>query len=408
MIKHNENGARPPGDDAIHLLDYAAVLLHRWRTVAVCTVLAMVAGLAIAKLSPPVYRTGTVLVPSPEQGGSSGMMGELPAFVTARMGSGGTDRKLVAGILQSRSLRDSVIETVARGFPDVPRAVVTEVVALETRRKVSGTDGSITIEVDAPDPRVAQAVANAYAGLINRMVTRLTVDVAAGKREVLERQLAEAGARLARSEARLLAFQRSSGTADVQEQARAGLQTAAALQQQILQKEVQVAELRRSLAPGHPRLRAAEGELSTMRGQLGRLTGGGATGVFPGARQVPELQAQAADVLREYKTNEQVYIALGAELANAHVNVSQDVAVVTVLDAALLPKAPAGSLPRVLVTAMLLGLVLGTLLAFVREYMARVRRDPDNEPFRVALDQFKTDVTGVFRSRGSRTPAGRP
>jgi uncharacterized protein involved in exopolysaccharide biosynthesis len=407
MIKHNENGARPPGDDAIHLLDYAAVLLHRWRTVAVCTVLAVVAGLAIAKLSPPVYRTGTVLVPSPEQGGSSGMMAELPAFMTARMGSG-TDRKLVAGILHSRSLRDSVIETVARSLPDVPRPVVERVVAVDTRRKVSGTDGSIAIEVDAPDPRVAQAVANAYPGLINRMVTRLTVDVAAGKREVLERQLAEAGTRLARSEARLLAFQRSSGTADVQEQARAGLETAAALQQQILAKEVQVAELRRSLAPGHPRLRAAEGELSTMRGQLGRLTGGGATGVFPGARQVPELQAQAADVLREYKTAEQVYIALGAELANAHVNVSQDVAVVTVLDTALLPRAPVGSLPRVLVVAVLLGLVLGTMLAFVREYMARVRRDPDNEPFRVALDQFKTDVTGVFRSRGSRTPAGRP
>ncbi|HLM66479.1 MAG TPA: Wzz/FepE/Etk N-terminal domain-containing protein [Longimicrobium sp.] len=406
MIKHNENGTRAAADDNIRLLDYVAVLLHRWRTIAVCTVLALAAGFAIVKLSPPVYRSSAVLVPSLEQGGGSGLMSELPAFMAARMGGGGgTDRKLVAGILQSRSLRDSVIEKVARGNPRVPRALVEEVVALETRRKVSPTDASITIEVDAPDPRLAQAVADAYPGLINRIATHLTVEAAAAKLAVLERQLAEAGERLARSEERLLAFQRSSGTADVQEQARQGLQTAAALQGQILQKEVQVAELRRSLAPGHPRLRSAEGELSTMRGQLERLTGGGASGIFPGARQVPELQARAADVLREYKTNEQVYLALGGELANALVNVSQDVAVVTVLDAAVLPKVPQQSLTRVLMAALLLGLAVGTILALVREYMARVRRDPENEPFRLALDQFKTDVTGVFRR--DRTPAGR-
>jgi uncharacterized protein involved in exopolysaccharide biosynthesis len=407
MIRHNENGTRVPAEESIRLLDYVAVLLHRWRTVVVCTVLALVAGVLVVKLSPPVYSASTVLVPSPEQGSRSQLMSELPAFMAARMGGGGADRRLIAGILSSRSLRDSVLEQVARRVPDVPRKVVARVVSTETRRKVSPNDGSITIEVDAPSPRLAHAVASVYPGLINQMATHMTVSTASGKREVLERQLAEARERLARSEERLLAFQRSSGTADVEEQARQGLQTAAALQGQILQKEVEVAQLRRSLAPGHPRLRAGESELGTMRAQLDRLTGGGASGVFPGSRQVPELQAQAADVLREYKTNEQVYIALGAELANALVNVSEDVAVVSVLDAPLLPEGPRGSLVRVMAAALLLGLAMGVVLAFLREYMARVRRDPENEPFRTALDQFKNDVTGVFRPRGSRTPAGR-
>lgn len=409
MIKHNENGARPPGDDAIRLLDYVAVLLHRWRTIAVCTALSLTAGVLVIKLSPEVYSTSTVLVPSPEQGGgASSLMSELPSFMIGRMGGGGTDRRLIQGILNSRSLRDSVIEAAARRVPGVPREAVEEAVALHTRSTTRTTDGATIIQVEAPTPALAHAIASAYPGLINRLATQLTVEGAADKRKVLERQLAEAGERLARSEERLLAFQRSSGTANVEEQARQGLQTAAALQGQILQKEVQVAELRRSLAPGNPRLRAAESELATMRGQLERVTGGGASGVFPGARQVPELQARAADVLREYRTNEQVYIALGAELANAHINVSQDLSVVSVLDEPLLPKVPNSSLFRVVAVSLLLGLVAGTMLAFLREYMARVQRDPQNEPFNAALDQFKNDFTGVFRRGGPRTPAGTP
>ncbi|HEX5871701.1 MAG TPA: Wzz/FepE/Etk N-terminal domain-containing protein, partial [Longimicrobium sp.] len=218
MIRPNENGTRAAADENIRLLDYVAVLLHRWRTIALCTVLALAGGVLVAKLSPPVFRASSVLVPSPENNGRSQMMAELPSFVTARMGGGSTDRRLVQGILNSRSLRDSVIEQVARRMPRLPRGTVAEVVALNTRRKVASADGSITIEVDAPDPRLAQAVAAAYPGLINRMATRMTVDAAATKRVVLERQLADARERLAQSEARLLSFQRRSGTSDVEEQ----------------------------------------------------------------------------------------------------------------------------------------------------------------------------------------------
>jgi uncharacterized protein involved in exopolysaccharide biosynthesis len=250
---------------------------------------------------------------------------------------------------------------------------------------------------------VAAAVAGHFPGLINEMATRLAVDAAGSKGSVLEKQVADAREKLAISEQRLVDFQRNSGTADVQEQAKQGLEAATALQQQIFVKEVEVSQLRRTLAPGHPRLQAGESELATMRGQLSRVTGGGASGVFPGAREVPNLRAQAARVMREYKTDEQVYIALSAELANAQVNLREDMTVVSVLDPPLVPQNPRGSLPRVLTAALLLGLVLGVIVAFVREYMARVRHDPANEPFRAALDSFKGDVGGLVGRRRPRS-----
>lgn len=404
MIKHNEAAAPPRGDE-IRLLDYAAVLLHRWRTLVVCTVLAAVAGVAIARLSPPVYSSQTVLVPSPESGDRSSVMSQLPSFVTARMGGASVGQKLVVGILNSRSLRDSVAAKVAASVPGADKGEVSVVLAEGTRRKVNPSDGSITIEVDARDPRVAAAVADAFPALINQFATRLAVEAAAAKLGVLENQLVSAREKLAASERRLLEFQRSSGTAELPEQARQGIAAATALQQQIMTKEVEVSQLRRTLAPGHPRMQAAVSELATMRSQLNRVTGGGAEGIYPGSRQLPNLRAQAAGVLREYETDERVYVALSAELANAQINVREDITVVSVLDPPVVPEHPRGSLPRVLAASLMLGLVLGVIVAFVREYMARVRHDPDNEPFRNALDGFRSDVGGLL---GRRRTAARP
>jgi uncharacterized protein involved in exopolysaccharide biosynthesis len=322
-------------------------------------------------------------------------------------GGGGVGQKLVIGILNSRSLSDSVIARVASSVPGTDKAAVSKVLAKGTRRKVSPTDGSITIEVDAPDPRVAAAVAAQFPGLINQFATQLVIDAARSKRAVLENQLIEARERLTDSEQRLLQVQRSTGTSDVEEQARQGIQAASQLQQQILAKEVEVAQLRRTLAPGHPRLQAGESELGTMRRQLDRVSGGGASGIYPGARQLPNLRAQSAGVLREYSTDEQVYIALSAELASAQAGLRQDLAVVSVLDPPVLPTTPRSSLVRVMSAALVLGLVLGVILAFVREYMARVRHDPDNEPFRNALDGFKSDLGGLV-GRRRRTPTSRP
>jgi hypothetical protein len=407
MIKPNDEAAGPPRGDEIRILDYAAVLLHRWRIIVVCTTLAVLTGLAIVKLSPPVYAAATVLVPSPEPGERSSMMSQLPSFVTARMGGGGVGQKLVTGILHSRSLNDSVAARVAAAVPGAEKGEVAKVLARGTRRKVSALDGSITIEVDARDPRVAVAVAAQYPGLINQFATEMVVDAARSKRAVLENQLVEARERLASSEQRLLEVQRSTGTVDVQEQARQGIEAATQLQQQILAKEVEVAQLRRTLAPGHPRLQAGESELGTMKRQLDRVTGGGASGIYPGARQLPTLRAQSAGVLREYATDEQVYVALSAELASAQAGLRENLTVVSVLDPPVLPTAPRSSLIRVMTAALVLGLVMGVILAFVREYMARVRHDPQNEPFRAALDGFKNDLGGLV-GRRRRQPASTP
>jgi hypothetical protein len=63
----------------------------------------------------------------------------------------------------------------------------------------------------------------------------------------------------------------------------------------------------------------------------------------------------------------------------------------------------------VLVTvAGLLGLLLGMVIAFGREYSVRARQDPGNGGFFAAWDQFKADLRRAvppYRSRRTQAPS---
>jgi uncharacterized protein involved in exopolysaccharide biosynthesis len=112
-------------------------------------------------------------------------------------------------------------------------------------------------------------------------------------------------------------------------------------------------------------------------------------------------------MLRDYTKDEQVYTALTAALAQAQVDAKNDLPVLTVLDPARLPKGPDGpGLVVLLGLALLVGLVIGSIAAFTREYIRNARRDAENADFFLAWDQMKVDVTrglpGFSESPGER------
>ena len=156
------------------------------------------------------------------------------------------------------------------------------------------------------------------------------------------------------------------------------------------------------------KLIAAVAQLASQREQLRRLTaGGGAGSVFLGTSELPDLKLGYTRLFREYTKDEQIYIALTASLASAQVDTNDDVAVVSVLDAAQVPDLPSG--PRrklMLMVGVLFGTLAGAVLAFAREFVRRARRDPGSEPFFDAWNGFTGDLRRVVPgARRTRTPA---
>lgn len=403
MAEHNGNGRSPGADPSPRLLNLVAVVIRRWRTVAGTTIAVLLGTALVLVLKPDTYTAQTLLVPSTSRNSTaSPLMGAQNPF--AFMISSNSGQELIGVIARSRRLADAMVKHLgATDEQDEEMEASIRTALARDMELITNPDGSIVVRVSAEDPRLAARVANALPELINNITARLTAQSARRRYQFLEEQLAQARARLEQSDQRLVAFQKGANAPELEEQGRRAIDAAAELQRGIVEQELQVTQLRRSLTPDHPELRAAVSQLEARREQLRRLTTGGRTGgqLFPSLRESPELKSAATRILREYNRDEQVYLSLTAALADAQIEADRSLPIITVLDPALVPRFPSGaSAVIVLGIAALFGILFGLVAAFVSEYSQRARHDPGNEPFFTALDQFRMDVSRLAPYRG--------
>ena len=393
------------GEPEVRLLDLAAVLLRSWKTIVLLTLLGAAAAAAVALTRPKSWTTRVVVVPSVAEGEGRAQMlaAQLNIPLLGRMGGSGQNQSLIEAIVRSRSLKDSIVLRVA------PRAAPAEKARLGgilrgTAIRSNPQDRSVTIEVTAPDPRLAARMANEFPDAINEIATRIAVETAQKKRAALEVQLTDAAERLARSEDALRNFEKESGAPAVEEQARATVEAAAELQRAVSEAEIRVQQLARVYTPDHPRYRAALADLAARRQQLARVSASGG-GALLGQEQLPDVKLGYTRLYRDFKRDEQIYVSLTASLASAQAESNQDMAVVTALDTALVPEGPSGPRVKLMVmVGMFFGGLLGLVVAFVREFMRRARRDPESEPFFEAWDGFKGDFTRLAPGRRAAVP----
>jgi tyrosine-protein kinase Etk/Wzc len=287
---------------------------------------------------------------------------------------------MVDAILYSRSLRDSLDGRFGRG----------------RRVQVRTTpEATIVVEVTHRDPALAEQVAAAYPDLINDMVIRLGILQHERRQEFLRRQVTEAHASLAGIEEQLVAFQTGSNAPELEEQARHTMDAAAQLQRRVVEKEIEVGQLRRMLTPDHPQLRAAESELAAWRQQLARLSSGtGGMDIFLPLQGSAELRSSAYRLAREMRAREQVYISLRGALEQAELEARKDLPVVSVIDAPLLPRTPSSpGLAPVLVVGALLGLCLGAAWVLAAHWWA----SPGNSAAASSIRSLRADLSKGMR-----------
>jgi uncharacterized protein involved in exopolysaccharide biosynthesis len=386
----------PPADDEVRVLQVAEVVVRRAGTIVLAMGVAVVVAVLIYLLQPERYSARVVLVPSVSEtsGRSQLLASQLPTGLGELLGRSDTQEQLISAILESRSLADSLVARLAgadEAEQDLIRGIVTEETGVQRE-----SDGSIVIVVRDSEPARAARIANEFPDAINSNVVRISSEAAVRKQEFLERQIAVAAQRLEVSEQALVEFQQTQDLPEVQEQARRTVEVAAELQQAIFAQELKVAQLVRVTTPDHPELRAARAELADLQGQLRRLSAGlGTAGqILVPLQASPELKVASIRLLREFTKNEQVYTALTASLAETQINANNNLPVVSVLDYAEEPEAPSGlSAALLLGMALIMGFVLGLVLAFGREFAARARQDPESQSFFNALDEQRDHLS---------------
>jgi uncharacterized protein involved in exopolysaccharide biosynthesis len=377
--------------EEINVLGTATVLIRERRLILAIIATFVVLAIGIVLLGPKSYTARTVLIQSQARQSSAAqaLLGQLPTGLMG-LGDSQSGEQQVRAVLASQSLADSVVSRLRPDSSEV--AEVRSVLASGT--KIRQTDeGALAIEVTAEDPARAAQIANTMPQIANSIMSRLSADAALHKQVFLEQQLAQARSRLHESEEDLVRFQESHSAPAVQEQSTRTIEAAANLEQQILEQEVKVAQLKRSATPDNPELQQAAATLALWREQLRALRAGqgaGNEGIFLPLQRSPELKTSAERLLRGVTEDQQIYASLAQALAQTQIDAQSNLPVLMVLDSAQVPSSPHGvAMPIAVGVALLLGMIFGVVAAFLRTFIRVARLDPDNREFFESLDQMR-------------------
>jgi tyrosine-protein kinase Etk/Wzc len=387
-------------DDELTLLDYWKIVRQRLRLIAGLCCVAVVAALAHGLLAPKIYQsTAVVLAPEERSGRGLGLASALAASQLMPMNSGffsipslTPQRDVFVGILKSRTMGRDVVERFALQERYEARFLSDAIKRLQKMTTVSlSKDGIITVKVDEKDPQLAADIANFYVANLDVMVARFATTEASRQRSFIAERLAETERDLRRAEEALRQFQEANRVIALQDQAKGAVEAAAQLKGEIMASEVQLEVMRNFATDANPEVVKLKRRIEETKRHLAQMQYG--TGwTLPGENrnpgeprkeihvpfaQVPELGLELARLTRDVKVQETVYTLLTQQLEQAKIAQARDMPTVQVLDAGV--PADRKSKPRTTLNMAIAGLTslfAGIFLAFLLEYLARLKQSP--------------------------------
>jgi len=394
-IRHTETETLPSialerQGEEISTLDILIVLARRkWLIFKITIGFALIA-LLISLLLPKSYTATTTVLP-PQQNSSIsstimaqlGSLGSLGAIAGSGIGLKNPNEIYVA-MFKSRTVEDAMIQRFGLMAEYHQKYMSTARKAFENHATVvAGTkDNLIRISVEDRDPKRAAEMANAYVQEYRNLSQHLAIGEAGQRRLFFEDQLEQAKNNLANAEEELKKTQQKTGMLQLDSQTRALIESAAALRAQITAKEVQLQAMRTYATGQNADVVQTEQELESLRAQLAKIGGAGSTddtaGLIVPKGQVPEAGIEYVRKLREVKYRETIFEILARQFELAKLDEAKEGALIQVVDPAIVPDYK--SFPKrglITVIAGFAGLLIGMMVAFLREGLERLQQDPE-------------------------------
>lgn len=379
------NSAPVPEEEGMHLLELAAIVARQKLLVIGTTVLIGGGALLTSMLMTPVFQSTAKILPPQQQqsNGMAAMLGQLGGLAGAASSLSGikSPNDMFIGLMESRSVADKLITrfklqerygTTMQGARDN--------LANNTEINSGKKDGMISISVLDREPQFAADVANAYVEELAKMTQSMALTEASQRRLFFEKQLIETREQLAAAEVSLRGTQEKTGLILPEAQVQAIIGNAAQLKGTIVAKEVQINAMRTYASAQNPELLRAQEELRSLQGQLGKLerSGGGRDGDFMvPTRRLPEASVDYVRGARNVKYYETIFELLAKQFELAKIDEAKNASLIQVLDKAI-PAENKFRPKRALITmgGLVVGFVLGLLLAFLRAAYSSSQRTP--------------------------------
>jgi len=365
--------------EKIHFLEPFIVLAKRKSLVLWTTLGAGLASAIVSLFLPQIYTATTrVMPPQQSQSIASSMLGQLGplAGVAGRDLGLRNPSDLYIALLRSRTVGDALIgEFSLVGVYRTKRHLDAERQLENATEILAGKEGVISVSVSDRDAQRSADLANAYVLQMQRLTQTLAITEASRRRVFFEQEVLKAAKDLSDAELTLKKTQESTGIFQLDNQAKAVIESLSALQAQVASKEAQVQAMNTFATPENPELIRAQHELSALRSELSRVSVG-QSGQMP-LSKVPEAGLTYIRDVRNVKYRESLLELLTKQYEIARIDEGKDALVIQVLDKAQRPEARSWPHRSIIVMSVtMLAFFVSIVCAFVLEAIEGAKNDP--------------------------------
>ena len=373
----------------VSLIDLLTQLAYRKWLIAKVTGIAVLAGVVLALVQPVRYTaTAKIMPPQQTQSSASMMIGQLTSAgggSLAALAGGGLGLKnpndIYVGLLTSRPIADAIIQkfSLAKEYHAKDMTAARKKLAGYTE-VTSEKNGFITVSVTDKDKKRVAEMANAYTDQLRILTKSLAVTEASQRRLFYEEQLKQAKEALVAAELSFQQVQQQKGLVQLDAQAKAMIESLAALRAQVAAKQVEVQALRSYSTEQNPDVQLAERELTSLQAEETRLEQSnhspGIAGL--GLGNVPAAGLEYLRAAHELQYQQALFDMLMKQYDAAKLDESKDAAIIQVVEPAIEPdhKSPQRRALIVLLFTIV-GFFAGCLLAVFRWWKNIVQSDPD-------------------------------
>jgi tyrosine-protein kinase Etk/Wzc len=258
--------------------------------------------------------------------------------------------------------------------------------------------GVVQISYEDKDPKLAQDITNAIAQtyIASHVDQRRTE--AGSTREFIQSELPRLKEQLKRTETNLSDYRTNADSMTPSSEADSYLKSTLDIDKQIAALDMQRTEVASRFGPGTRDMQTIDEQLGLLKQQKAELESR--------FSQLPESDRRAADLTREAKVAESIYVAMQGKSNELDVTRAGTLGNVHLVDSALFPSEP--SKPKRLIViagGLVAGLLLGLLFVVYRKLTSRsIVLSPDAAEYQLHLPVFGTVAFSAEQARLEDSP----
>lgn len=392
-------------EDEINLLDYWRVILKHKKLIRnlffTSTILTAIVSLLMTK----TYRAETTLmsVSSSSSQGLASQLSSLP-FAGAFLGSASVSDPLnkIYNVLISRSVSESVINTLelkkvlfedewddgSKQWDDEEPFMEDTIRKLNKLLSISkdSKSGLVTIIITYNDPQLCAKIVNQFTMELQQTLNEKTFSVAKKNRIEIEKELNKTNKQLKEAEEKLSKFQESSKIISLDAQTEALIKALAELKAELVSKQIELGVMKQFATEKNPTVLTLNDEIAELKKQINEIESGikDKTGnqnnndksPFLSMTEAPDMGLQFIRLKRDVMIYEKIFELLSQQHEIAKIDENKESVDFVIIDEAKVPERKyKPKRAQMVLIAGFTSLFLGIFLAFLLEYIQRIREE---------------------------------